>query len=172
MYRTRRKGVSPLIAAVLLIAFTMAIAAILTAWVTTVTRDKQEETVQMQEKMKCAGANFKADPVFAVYDRSDDGLFRTRLENIGFETIVLSNILVTYDEYPAPFVINVSSALVDPDSATIPIKVLQSVVFDPRDVVDDEGFDLSTFGSPKEIRFNTECEGVWARLTRPATGWN
>lgn len=33
-----RKGISPLIAAVLLIAFTMAVAAILTAWVTTFTQ--------------------------------------------------------------------------------------------------------------------------------------
>ncbi|MDY6769444.1 MAG: archaellin/type IV pilin N-terminal domain-containing protein [Candidatus Nanohaloarchaea archaeon] len=42
-----RKGVSPLIAAVLLIAFTMAVAAILTAWVTTFT---QEQTAELGNK--------------------------------------------------------------------------------------------------------------------------
>ncbi|MDY6777803.1 MAG: archaellin/type IV pilin N-terminal domain-containing protein, partial [Candidatus Nanohaloarchaea archaeon] len=35
----KRKGISPLIAAVLLIAFTLAVAAILTAWVTTFTQN-------------------------------------------------------------------------------------------------------------------------------------
>jgi flagellin-like protein len=39
----KRKGISPLIAAVLLIAFTMAVAAILTAWVTTFTQDTTSE---------------------------------------------------------------------------------------------------------------------------------
>ena len=38
-----RKGISPLIAAVLLIAFTMAVAGILTAWVTTFTQDTADQ---------------------------------------------------------------------------------------------------------------------------------
>lgn len=55
-----RHGVSPLIAAVLLIAFTMAVAAILTAWVTTFT---QEQTGQISNEtgsqIRCSFANIQ-----------------------------------------------------------------------------------------------------------------
>lgn len=55
-----RRGVSPLIAAVLLIAFTMAVAAILTAWVTTFTQ-QQTETIgnQTTENIECSFANLE-----------------------------------------------------------------------------------------------------------------
>jgi flagellin-like protein len=62
-----RKGVSPLIAAVLLIAFTMAVAAILTAWVTTFTQE-QTQTVENQsdQVIECSYASL------SVYDSSWD----------------------------------------------------------------------------------------------------
>ncbi len=46
-----RKGVSPLIAAVLLIAFTMAVAAILTAWVTTFTQETTQEVGNISDEL-------------------------------------------------------------------------------------------------------------------------
>lgn len=48
-----RKGVSPLIAAVLLIAFTMAIAGIMATWATTFS---QQKLATSQEKSDCIGA--------------------------------------------------------------------------------------------------------------------
>lgn len=50
-----RKGVSPLIAAVLLIAFTMAVAAILTAWVTTFTQEQTDALGnKSEEQIDCS----------------------------------------------------------------------------------------------------------------------
>lgn len=69
----KRKGISPLIAAVLLIAFTMAVAAILTAWVTTFTQETTSEVGgQGQEQIECSFAGLAIYD--AVYTGSDDSL--------------------------------------------------------------------------------------------------
>lgn len=52
------KGISPLIATVLLIAFTMAIAGIMATWATTFVQSKITET-ENQSQAICAGANMK-----------------------------------------------------------------------------------------------------------------
>ncbi len=63
-----RKGVSPLIAAVLLIAFTMAVAAILTAWVTTFTQDTASQVGNESEQLiSCSYAGV------SVFDANWDG---------------------------------------------------------------------------------------------------
>ncbi|MCJ7479212.1 MAG: hypothetical protein MUP63_03495 [Candidatus Nanohaloarchaeota archaeon QJJ-7] len=62
-----RKGVSPLIAAVLLIAFTMAVAAILTAWVTTFTQEQTEQLGNQSEKqIDCSFAQLE------IFDTNPD----------------------------------------------------------------------------------------------------
>jgi flagellin-like protein len=53
MFMKKRKGISPLIASVLLIAFTMAIAGIMATWATTFTRQKMDISSQDAE---CIGA--------------------------------------------------------------------------------------------------------------------
>lgn len=53
MHLTRMKGISPLIAAVLLIAFTMAIGGILASWATSYSSQRLTTT---QEKSDCIGA--------------------------------------------------------------------------------------------------------------------
>jgi flagellin-like protein len=53
MFMKKRKGISPLIASVLLIAFTMAIAGIMATWATTFTRQKMDVSSQDAE---CIGA--------------------------------------------------------------------------------------------------------------------
>jgi len=59
----KRKGISPLIAAVLLIAFTMAVAAILTAWVTTFTEDTADTVGEEgEQQVSCAFAGL------SIYD--------------------------------------------------------------------------------------------------------
>ncbi len=69
----KRNGISPLIAAVLLIAFTMAVAAILTAWVTTFTQETTTEVGDKgQEQIECSFAGLSIYD--AVYTSSDDSL--------------------------------------------------------------------------------------------------
>lgn len=69
----KRKGISPLIAAVLLIAFTMAVAAILTAWVTTFTQETTSEVGQSgSEQIACSFAGLSIYD--AVYNDGDDSL--------------------------------------------------------------------------------------------------
>ncbi len=87
--KTGRRGVSPLIAAVLLIAFTMAVAAILTAWVTTFT---QEQTSQLgnqsSEQIDCS---FGQISVFS--SETDTNWVNVSIENSG--RVDFNNISVT-----------------------------------------------------------------------------
>jgi len=56
-----RKGISPLIAAVILIAATMSIAGILSYWASSFAQEKLEESenTTAEEQTKCIGAKFK-----------------------------------------------------------------------------------------------------------------
>ncbi|MDY6765762.1 MAG: archaellin/type IV pilin N-terminal domain-containing protein [Candidatus Nanohaloarchaea archaeon] len=86
---TQRKGVSPLIAAVLLIAFTMAVAAILTAWVTTFT---QEQTAQLgNQSAKQIDCNFGQLDIFDT--TSDTTWVTVAITNTG--TVDFNNTSVT-----------------------------------------------------------------------------
>ncbi|MDY6769918.1 MAG: CARDB domain-containing protein [Candidatus Nanohaloarchaea archaeon] len=86
-----RQGVSPLIAAVLLIAFTMAVAAILTAWVTSFTEQRSQELSNKSEQLiQCSYAGL--DVYDAVYD-SANSQTDVSVENTG--TVDLNNISVT-----------------------------------------------------------------------------
>lgn len=53
------KGISPLVAAVLLIAITLTIAGLLAYWASGFVKSGLPETNASQEMLKCAGANFK-----------------------------------------------------------------------------------------------------------------
>lgn len=69
----KRKGISPLIGAVLLIAFTMAVAAILTAWVTTFTQDTADTVGNESERLvECSYAGISIYD--AVVDTSENDL--------------------------------------------------------------------------------------------------
>ena len=170
--RSTRKAVSPLIAAVLLIAFTMAIAAILTAWVTTFTKDKKEQSEIYDEKMKCSGANFKADPMFASFNSSGNEMFNVKLENIGFETVVVNKVFVTFENLVIPVFLNVTENMGDMDARAIEKDELKSYSINVTDLNQDETADLTDKGKLMSIRFATSCEGVWSELKRPAMGWN
>lgn len=56
----KRKGISPLIAAVLLIAFTMAVASIFAQWAPQLIQNAQGDTTnQSQEIQRCSGVNLQ-----------------------------------------------------------------------------------------------------------------
>lgn len=82
------KGVSPLIAAVLLVAFTMTVAAILATWSSSFVRSKTREAEQEQEKKAvCSGIAMNVET--AKYD-STNGEITTLVWNVGDE--ILKNI--------------------------------------------------------------------------------
>lgn len=87
--RRVRKGVSPLIAAVLLIAFTMAVAAILTAWVTTFTQEQTDQLGnQSSQQIDCSFAQVN---IFS--EDYDSNWVNISVENNGQEE--LGNLSVT-----------------------------------------------------------------------------
>ncbi len=170
-FKKKRKGVSPLIAAVLLIAFTMAIAALLTAWVTQFTKAEQEKSEMYREKIDCAGSNFIANNDFNRWDSANEN-FTTRLENIGFNGIQIRKIQVWYDIPTLPKYLNMtaqpqasSGAIELAENQDIPIGIY---IYETEDGTSDE----TTLGEPNKIQFHSTCDGVWFIIERPIGGWN
>ncbi len=95
-HKTKRKGVSPLIAAVLLIAFTMAVAALLTAWVTQFTTAQKEESEKYQEKIDCSGSNFVLNEDFVFYEEVNEDDWNSRRD--GYSSYVFGDGTSAYDE--------------------------------------------------------------------------
>ena len=161
----KRKAVSPLIAAVLLIAFTMAIAALLTAWVTQFTKQQQDESAQYQEKIECSGSNFIANSDFNLWIVvPDKGNLSTRLENLGFNPIQIKKIQVWYDKRTLPEYLVYDTILI-PEDEDLSINI---------DIYHTESGDLSyaEVGDLKKIQFISSCDGVWFILEKPIGGWN
>ncbi len=69
-----RKGISPLIAAILLIAFTITVATFLASWSTTFAKSKTEEFTRAGEEISsnCQYANLQVET--AVYNSNDDSI--------------------------------------------------------------------------------------------------
>ena len=67
-----RKGISPLVAAVLLIAVTMTIAGILSYWASSYVRGRLEEKQNETIMIECSGADF--DIYSVMYDNSTHNL--------------------------------------------------------------------------------------------------
>lgn len=79
------KGISPLVAAVMLIAVTMTIAGILAFWASSfTTRQTSTLSNQTQQITTCAGANFK---VFTSFYDSDKKEHTIMLENKGLSPV-------------------------------------------------------------------------------------
>lgn len=89
-----RKAVSPLVAAVLLIAVTMTIAAILSMWATGFITERTKEWEEKSPAGECTFANFK---VYSCRYNAADNTFRVILENM--KDVGLKNItaFVLYD---------------------------------------------------------------------------
>ena len=159
----RRKGVSPLIAAVLLIAFTMAIAAILTAWVTSFTKQKQEEIRIFEEKMKCVGANILLRQDFTYWDESNKTM-HTLIENIGSEDVKVANVIVEFENLRLPVFIKHNSPIIPKG---------KKMYFDINvtDTEDGTPVNLTEAGDVESIKVETTCEGVYSKINKPINGW-
>lgn len=96
-----RKGISPLIAAVILIAATMSIAGILSYWASSFVQGRLEESenVTSEEQTQCIGAKFRLYST-GTYTNSTD-ILRVILENQRSYDLLLRDLYLFYpnDEF-------------------------------------------------------------------------
>lgn len=84
------KGISPLIAAVLLIAFTVAIATVIMGWMSTTTRTTTGTiTTQTETVVDCSDASVQIKHVYSS-NAATDGIF---VCNTGFKTLEVDGVI-------------------------------------------------------------------------------
>ncbi len=157
------KGVSPLIASVLLIAFTMAIAAILTAWISSFTTAQKEKTAVFEQKIDCNYGFLEIDPDSSQWNQSQR-IFKARIRNTG--TIDLS--IGKYQVYYAGGVASTSWKVETPtDTNTSIAKNEEKVVY--VNVTDSSGEQAHV----NKVKFIANfCDGVSTSAIEPLGGWS
>ncbi len=91
----KRKGISPLIASVLLIAFTLAIGAFMSSWLNDVTRKQTSEATE-NSRPECQFANLNIQNVTLA--NSTDKKLRIDVENTGTKNVAINNIRLIYND--------------------------------------------------------------------------
>lgn len=91
---SHKKGISPLIASVLLIAFTLAIGAFMSSWLHDITKKQTEETVA-NAKPECQFATLNFQNV--TYTNSSHKL-TINVENTGTKGVSVTSIRIIYDD--------------------------------------------------------------------------
>src|SRR3989338_1887940 len=77
------KGVSPLLAAVLIIAVTVSVATMVTGWISTITRSTQATTEnRTSQAVACTSANINIEDVYVT--AADPGTARIVAKNTGY----------------------------------------------------------------------------------------
>ncbi|VVB60080.1 Uncharacterised protein [uncultured archaeon] len=154
------KGVSPLIASVLLIAFTMAIAAILTAWISSFTTSQKEKTQVFEEKINCNYGFIENDVDFTAYNGTDpvnNGIFKTRVKNTGTIDLSIGKYQVWYNNIAVPTIWTITNptnySIKKQDARIITLNV--------------SGPDVIT----KIKLMGYICDGVTTTVTQPLAGW-
>ncbi len=161
-----KKGVSPLIAAVLLIAFTMAVAAILTAWITQFTKGKQELAQTASEKTECVYKGISLRDQYSAYDPTS-GVFRAYIVNIGSAPVSLKKVYVEENgKRSLPGILNETKqpGLDVEEESFFYINV--SNLEDPT-----TGGLMVLNNGPDKVIIETECESVIATAEVPVVGW-
>lgn len=158
----KKKGVSPLIAAVLLIAFTMAVAAILTAWIAGFTQEHKERSEAFDEKITCAYSNIEVDRDYAKWDESNR-IFYSFVSNTGVDAITLTKVETWVDnEKQLPIKLNSSDLTLTSIDKNEYLEVYINL---------SDAFSASSSTLTK-IKFITECDPVFDSITQPQGGWN
>lgn len=158
---TRRKGVSPLIAAVLLIAFTMAIAAILTAWIASFTQEQRDNSKVFEKKISCAYSNIEIDDEYSKFDKVNN-IFYAFITNTGADAITLTKVSAWADnKKQLPIMLG----------SNLNLTTIQKNEYLQLYVNVSSAFSAGGTGLTK-IEFGTECESVFAPTTMPQGGWN
>jgi len=89
------KGLSPLVATVLLIALTMTISALLAYWTSTFVRGGLPEKEHTQALEKCAASDFE---VYSQSYNSTTQVFKIILQNTGNYDLKITNLTVVYPD--------------------------------------------------------------------------
>ncbi|MBU4246076.1 MAG: archaellin/type IV pilin N-terminal domain-containing protein [Nanoarchaeota archaeon] len=154
------KGVSPLIASVLLIAFTMAIAAVLTAWISGFTTAQREKTAVFEEKIACNYGFIENDIDFTEYNYTDDttAFFKTRLKNTGTIDLSIGRYQTWFEDSSVPLVWTIDN----PGNNTA-IKKLNDKILT---------FNVSGGRLIKIKIIGHICDGITATVSEPLGGWN
>ena len=85
------KGISPLIAAVLLIAFTVAIATLIMGWFSTFTRTTTTSVSnKTSEAIACSNAQISIEDVYITAGNIATGSARIVVKNTGFTTLAIN----------------------------------------------------------------------------------
>lgn len=92
MYQSHKKGVSPLIASVLLIAFTLSIGAFMSTWLQDITKKQTSETVE-NSKPECQFASLNVQNV--TFTNTTTKL-RIDVENTGTKSVAIRSIRIIY----------------------------------------------------------------------------
>ena len=88
-----QKGISPLVATVLLIAVTMTIAGLLAYWASSFTRSNLPSQNKTQSIQECAGADF-----VIYYQRTSNSTLTLVLQNTGISDLLITNITFLYPD--------------------------------------------------------------------------
>ena len=89
------KGISPLIAAVLLIAFTVAIATLVMGWFSTLTRETTTTVSnKTTEAVACSNAQITVEDVYVTAGSLASGSARVVVKNTGFTILGITSIKV------------------------------------------------------------------------------
>ncbi len=140
-----RKGISPLIAAILLIAFTITVATFLASWSTSFAKEQTEEFTRAGEEIasNCQNANLQVET--AVYDESDEKIVAV-LWNMGKVDLSEFQFLVYYSD------VNIST--LNPEEANITLKTGDFHTFTAYNVTDTpEKLQVRSLYCPRESIF-------------------
>ncbi|MFA4820554.1 MAG: archaellin/type IV pilin N-terminal domain-containing protein [Candidatus Aenigmatarchaeota archaeon] len=89
------KGISPLIAAVLLIAFTVAIATLIMGWFSTLTRTTTSAVSnKTTEAVACSNAQISIPDVYITARENATGSARVVVKNTGYTTLAINSVQV------------------------------------------------------------------------------
>ena len=158
---TKKKDISPLIASIRLIVFTMSIAALLTTWVQSITVEQKKTADDSQEKIDCFMSNIEVDNDFTkVNSNSNPIFFSTRLKNNGANDISLTSYRI-WDNNTEPTIWKITD--VNSNKTGISKGESKKVFLNISGLLNQESF--------KKIKIETKCEGVYVLIEKPSPGW-
>jgi len=158
---TRKKAISPLIASVILIVFTMSIAALLTTWVQSITVEQKKTADDSQKKIDCFMSNLEVDNDFTkVNSGSNPTIFSTRIRNNGANDISLISYRI-WDNNTEPIIWKITD--VNANKTGIPKGNGMKIVLNISGLANQNAFN--------KIKILTECEGVYVLIEQSSPGW-
>ncbi len=162
----KRKGLSPLVAAVLLIAFTMTVAALLTVWIKGFTDKQQTVAEESERKIECSYVNLEIRPEFASYNASwnNNHIFEAYIVNNGLSEVDIEQIQI-FNRYG-------DSTTPRPLEEIINLKKDESKYVDINITSLAQKLGITNENDLDKVVFYTSCSGITARIIKPYGGWN